>query len=236
MQFKYITSAILIIMSSLGQNAIAACAGPDSIIVATIQANNAHFVWDMSESSTYTLEIGPKGFVQGSGTRFNTTDTTVIVSGINQKTVYDVYLYSTCPNGMKDTVSIEVESLYFDDIGMTFLDAPTTGCDLTAMEDISIQITNFGQNPQQLFNFGYSLEGIEGNVTQPFDGFYTGIVGFDSTVMTTFDVMADLLKPGEYTFKIWSALSTDQDATNDTFEIVVTHQPFIRKYPYEWDF
>lgn len=212
------------------------CEGPDSIIVARIQADNATFKWDVSESTAYTLEIGVKGFTQGSGTRLNTADTTVTVNGLFEKRLYDVYLYSTCPNGMKDTVQVEVESLHFDDIGMTFLDAPTTGCDLTAMEDITIQITNFGQNPQQLFDFGYSIEDVEGNVMQPFDGFYTGIVGFDSTVVTTFDARAAIQEPGEYLFKIYTELSTDQDPTNDTFEILITHQPVISVYPYEWDF
>jgi len=235
MQLKSITGVLLFFVISLG-NAFGTCEGPDSIIVARIQADNAVFRWDASEATTFTFEIGVKGFTQGEGTRITTADTTVTINGLFEKTVFEAYLYSTCPNGMLDTVNVEVESLYFNDIGMTFLDAPTTGCDLTAQEEITIQITNFGQNPQQLFDFSYSVQDEEGNVTQPFDGLYTGIVGFDSTVVTTFDARAAVQEPGEYSFKIWTELSTDQDATNDTFQILVTHQPVINVYPYEWDF
>jgi len=149
MQLKTILCLFVISCLSNAQALYAQCAGPDSIIVAIIQADNATFKWDQSESTAYTLEIGVEGFTQGTGTRLNTADTILSINGIPQKTRYDVFLYSTCGNGMKDTTQIKVETLHFDDIGMTFLDAPTTGCDLTSAEDISVQITNFGQNPQQ---------------------------------------------------------------------------------------
>lgn len=236
MKINYILVLFLLFSSGWSGMIHAQCAGPDSIIVDRLQANNATFKWNPSDAVAQTLEIGVDGFVQGTGSRFNTADTIVQVNGLFEKRVFDVYLYSSCANGDMDTVAIEIETLYQDDIGVTMLDAPTTACDLTSMEDITFSITNFGQQPQQLFDFGYSLEDVEGSVSRPFDGFYTGIVGFDSTVMTTFDVKADLAVPGEYEFKIWTLLGNDQDAENDTFSVIVTHQPVIDIYPYEWDF
>jgi len=236
MKLKYILG-VFIVFSTVWCGMInGQCAGPESIIVDRLQANNATFKWQPSQAATYILEIGRAGVVPGSGTRTNTMDTIVSVRPLNQKTEYDVYLYSSCANGDKDTISLAIETLYQVDIGVTMLDAPTTACDLTSLEDITLSITNFGQQPQQLFDFGYSLEDVEGNVSRPFDGFYTGIVGFDSTVMTTFDVQADLAIPGEYEFKIWTALPDDSDNGNDTFTVIVTHQPVIDIFPYEWDF
>jgi len=236
MKLNKILGALLVFSTIWGGTINAQCAGPDSIFVDRLQATNATFNWHSSQATTQILEIGIKGFAQGNGTTINTADTIVTVNSLAEKTQYDVYLYSTCSNGDMDTVSLQIETLYLNDVGVTMLDAPTTACDLTSMEDIKLSITNFGQAPQQLINFGYSLESVEGNINRPFDGVYTGIAGFDSTVMTTFDVTADLAIPGEYEFKIWTQMSTDQDLENDTFSVIVTHQPVISIYPYEWDF
>lgn len=236
MKIRYPFIAFFVAFFMLSDSTNAQCDGPDSLIVHRIQADNATFTWDPSDATAYTFEIGVKGFTQGDGSRMNTADTFIVVNNLFEKTVYDVYLYSSCANGDRDTVSLEAETLYQNDVGVTMLDAPTTACDLTAMEDITFSITNFGQQPHSLINFGYSLEDEEGSVNRPFDGVYTGIAGFDSTVMTTFDVRADLAEPGEYTFKVWTQLAIDQDMENDTFEVTVTHQPVISEYPYEWDF
>lgn len=228
---------ILFLFGYSGISANAQCDGPDSLIFSRIQADNVAVNWDNGAPASYELEYGISGFAPGNGTVLMTTDTSIAITGLTQDTEYDFYLTSTCADQTTETLGpIDIRTLFFDDVGVTFLEAPTTACDLNSMEAVTFRISNFGQNPQQLFEFGFSVNDEEQPVSPPFDGLYTGIVGFDSTVVTTFDITIDVGEPGEYIFKVWTSLGTDQDKMNDTLEVLVTHQPVIDTYPYEWDF
>ncbi|MBT8220836.1 MAG: hypothetical protein KJP00_13485, partial [Bacteroidia bacterium] len=233
-----LSTVLILLFASLFSSSVFAntCEGPDSINALIVQADNVLLNWE-PKASSYTIEYGLTGFVPGSGSQESTADTSIRIQSLVEKSVYDFYLISDCGGGMLDTIGPKIiETLYYNDIGISLLNAPQTACDLTNMEDITISISNYGQNPQQLFDFGYSLDFVEQEVNRPFDGFYTGVVGYDSTVMTTFDIKAPIGIPGKYIFQVWTDLQEDSDNDNDTLTVEVFHQPVINDYPYEWDF
>ncbi|MCT4624213.1 MAG: hypothetical protein N4A46_11365, partial [Schleiferiaceae bacterium] len=82
-----------------------ACPAASGIHGKNITANTLTIGWNSSPStSSYMVEFGPSGFVQGTGTSLSsiTTDS-VNVSGLNPVTQYDFYVISIC--GTDTTVS-----------------------------------------------------------------------------------------------------------------------------------
>ena len=113
---------------------------------------------------------------------------------------------------------------------------PETDCGLTTMDTVTVILQNFGGAPQSLIPFNFSINGIPGGVPQPIDGFFTGVLGTDSTFTIDFETFADLSVPGEYEILAWTELDGDSDPTNDTFRITITNIPIVADYPYYTDF
>ena len=108
-----------------------------------------------------------------------------------------------------------------DDIGVTQIISPSTGCRLTASEEITVRIQNFGSVAQSGFDVSYVLNGQTftentGSLTiQPGTGLdYT----FTSTV--------DLTEVKTHTLSAFTQLTGDQVSENDGFGPVnIIHRP-----------
>lgn len=203
---------------------------PDPIIltpdvsVAFFNASSVDLLINVAGLDTFMIEYDTVGFTPGTGNVLMTDESLVNINNLPEGTDFEFYLTNLCPDGQATVVlgPFPFSTIYFNDVGITEVIAPTDECGLGNGEPIRVGITNFGQNPQTLFPLNFSVNGVPSGVNQPVDGFFTGIVSRDSTEMFEFDLNYDFELPGEYTIQVWTDMLNDGDVANDTFTIVVT--------------
>lgn len=165
-------------------------------------------------------------------------DTSFRINDLAPDSLYTFWVDAICQIAA-DTTTVrgpfQVMTQKQKDVGITQLTSPLTGCDLGG-EEVTIGITNFGGEPQAFFNVDFAVNGVAGGVATPNDGIFTGVVGVDSTEFFTFDIRAFLSDPGTYEFQLWTVLEGDEDPSNDTLTISVTHIPLIEDFPYVENF
>ncbi|WP_309642165.1 T9SS-dependent choice-of-anchor J family protein [Flavobacterium sp.] len=80
------------------------CAEPLNIHTEFVNGNATHFLWQNTGTRNVTIEYGPEGFTQGSGTLLTSTTMDVIVSGLLPSSNYDFYFTTNCTNGNSITI------------------------------------------------------------------------------------------------------------------------------------
>jgi hypothetical protein len=214
------------------------CPGPSSFFSVDINADNATFGWNAAlEDGEYMLEYGPLGFTHGTGTSIITDNLQETITGLTENTWYDIYLFFTCSDdGEKGKTlgPITFKTIWYNDVGVSGIFEPTdTSCNLDSNQLITFYMQNFGQYPQSLIPFYYAVNGVVAPIPFPTDGFYTGVIGNDSTEVVVFETTWDFSTPGYYLIEIWTELDTDSDLSNDTFRYeLITAYPL----PLEEDF
>jgi len=133
-----------------------------------------------------------------------------------------------CPNNFTTT--------RLNDVGIIAITSPLTACGLSNSETITVQLQNFGSNPQSLVTFKYSVNGVEAPIQIPLDGFYTNIIGNDSIETLEFQTTWDFSQPGDYEIAAWTELDGDSDLTNDTAYFSVINIPTISGFPFTQNF
>src|SRR5215210_3268709 len=112
---------------------------------------------------------------------------------------------------------------FSQDLSVIAITAPVSGCALTATENVTIRIFNFGPNlpAGSTFNVSYTI-----NAGPP----VTEMVTLGATLLTnstmnyTFTTLANLSVPGSYTFTGTVSIAGDINPTNNTFSgYVVTN-------------
>jgi len=104
-----------------------------------------------------------------------------------------------------------------DDLGITNITSPNTGI-LTATEDVTVEIRNYGINDISNPEIQYTVNGGT-PVTQSFSGTIAG-----ETVETfTFTMQADLSASGDYTICAQTNLGGDTNTGNDEFCKTITN-------------
>ena len=117
-----------------------------------------------------------------------------------------------------------------DDIGITQITAPQSGCNLDS-EAVSITVTNFGTNTQNSWTVSYSV-----NNGPVITESMTGPLTTGQSVNHTFGTPAVLSPAGTYNIQVWTTLSSDTVQFNDTNTVAVTAIPGVSTYPYYEDF
>lgn len=214
------------------------CPGPFSVNIDEIGGIDAEVSWNPSDSTgIYTLEYGPTGFMLGTGTAIMTTDTSAVLTDLLENTEYDFYVSIACDNG--DTSAIigptTFQTIWLIDVGVTEILTPLDACGL-GTESVEVTLKNFGALPQSLITFNYAVNGVNAGVSQPTDGFYTGVLSNDSTVTLEFETMFDFSVAGEYEIVAWTDLEGDSNNANDTTKYIVTNIPIVTEFPYFIDF
>lgn len=197
---------------------------PQDVSTVNIAAITADaLVTTNATEGSLSVEVGLPGFMPGTGTTFNQPAPLLTMSGLIENTTYEYYLIYSCDDGGEGPVlgPYTFTTLFENDLGITGLASPSNDCGIDGFETISIDITNFGGNPQTLFPINYSVNGAPSGISQPQDGFYTGIVSRDSTEEFTFDLEYDFSEPGEYVIEVWTEMMDDSDTSNDTFSITI---------------
>jgi hypothetical protein len=97
------------------------------------------------------------------------------------------------------------------ELGLTALQSPTSGCDLTTTETVTIDILNSGQNAASNFTVGYSVNGgafVTATIAGP--------LASAGTQTYTFTTTANLSAAGPHTVKAFVNLPGDNIPSNDT--------------------
>jgi len=209
---------------------------PDAVRVSRIRAFSVDLSWDSGSDplAEYLLEYGETGFAPGSGRSLLVSAPPVRLSNLAEDTGYDVYFTALCSNGDTSRMSGPVffETRHVNDVGIVDIVAPVSDCNLGSRDSVKIVMKNFGGIPQSLVPFQYSVNGVDAGVPIPRDGFYTGALGVDSTVVIAFETTYDFSDPGDYVIVAWTALEEDGELTNDTFAVSVVSVPTVTNFPY----
>jgi PKD repeat protein len=103
------------------------------------------------------------------------------------------------------------------DIGATALLSPEGGCGMTATEEVTIEITNFG--PTTVTNTPVKFQIDGGTIVTEIA---PGPIPTGGTYVYTFDATANLAAAGPHDVDVWTDFSGDEDETNDLFSIELT--------------
>ncbi|MCW5518347.1 T9SS type A sorting domain-containing protein [Aureitalea sp. L0-47] len=105
-----------------------------------------------------------------------------------------------------------------NDIGMVTIDAPNSGNNLTATEDVIVTIRNYGSNDIANPEVQYTINGGTPVVEN-----YSGTITAGTTEQYTFSQTADLSAQGTFDFEAKTNLPADSNTSNDTATKTVTN-------------
>ncbi len=217
------------------------CPGPVDAWMSDVNATNARLAWKPSPGAfgNYIIEYGPMGFTLGTGT----VDTVPVgqlsykqLTGLAENAWYNAYIKLDCGTEFSKSIGpVMFHTLWLNDLGVSGITMPTaTGCDLGSSEEVTIQLTNFGQAPQTLFEFYFAVNGQPAPIPVPQDGLFTGVLGNDSTQVISFETTWDFSEPGIYHLQAWTVLDGDSQPKNDTFStFIITAYPKPLKENFE---
>lgn len=217
---------------------------PDCIRPINVKAENVYDTYaklrwtpvSLAPSLGWWVIYGPKGFVPGPGIGDSLYVTTpkLTLTGLSKKTEYDFYVLEQCDstNTAKIAGPVSFETYWSNDVGISGVLSPVSGCDL-GVETVKIVMTNYGAKPQSLVPFKYSVNGQDAGVPQPQDGFFTGVLGKDSSEVIEFETTYNFSAPGEYLITVYTQMSGDEDVFNDTFNYYIVNRLIT---PYTQDF
>lgn len=114
-------------------------------------------------------------------------------------------------NESNDSFTVDVKNLFAKDVGITSIDSPRTGLDLTASEEITVTIENFGGEPQSNIPVAYKI----GN-NREIEEVFSGTIPVGENAVFTFSQTTDLSNSGRYLVYAETNLEGDQDSTNDS--------------------
>ncbi len=210
-----------------------ACAPPLAFAVENIWDNRAKLRWQPNYGGTalptsWRVIYGLQGFSPSAG-QGDTLDVLLpkaTVLGLQKKTWYDAYIQQYCDvaGGYSEIVGpVSFQTYWTNDVGIAGVVAPVNTCDL-GYDSVKVVLANYGAAPQSLFKFRYAVNGTDAPVVPPSDGFYTGILGKDSSTVVAFETLTDFSAPGEYRIDVFTELTGDEDVTNDTFTYYVNNR------------
>lgn len=203
------------------------CLSPFDAFMSDVNADNADVSWTAPDgySGNYILEYDTVGFDIGTGQMVSVPYPMdeVTLTGLQENTTYELYIFLDCgPDSSNLVGPIVFHTLWLNDVGVTNITSPTDeSCTLGPDEIVTIEMTNFGQLPQTLFDFFFSVNGQVASIPMPQDGFFTGVIGNDSTQSISFETTWDFSAADFYVIEAWTQLEGDSMPANDTFRLEI---------------
>ncbi len=213
------------------------CPTPANVVVDDNGAITADISWNPpGTEGMYFIEYDTLGFTPGTGQLDSTFNNHITLTGLQEDTEYEFYVQLACSMGDSSNVSGPhfFETIWLVDVGISNILSPQTECGLD-LETVTVEIKNYGDNPQALIPFYYSVNGVPANVPFPTDGLYTGVLSRDSTDTIDFDTESLFSEQGEYVIQAWTEYEGDSNPANDTFTFVIFNLDY-NQYPYFTDF
>ncbi len=118
-----------------------------------------------------------------------------------------------------------------DNIGITSIVGPNSGCGLSSTDSVEVVITNFGSATQTNFNVGYSVNG-----TAITPEVVSGPLAGGMSMNYTFTTPINLGVAGNYSIDAYSLLTGDSDNSNDSSTATVTSYASVSSFPYAQSF
>lgn len=142
------------------------------------------------------------------------------------------YIFGIPFAGQTTAFNISVTEVNPNDMQMSAILKPNSGCNLSNADTVRVRIKNTGlveaTNVQVAFRLNNGSDVVE-SITNP-------IAVGDSLVYTFTSQYVDLSLPTLYTLKTWVIFTGDGNANNDTLTTSITAIPLIATYPYLQDF
>jgi len=110
-----------------------------------------------------------------------------------------------------------VRHLLANDVGVAEITAPSSGSGL-GFETLTVTLENFGALTQTNFDVTYTV-----NSGAPVTETFTGTLESEQSVNFSLTQQLDLTALGPYEITVSTALSGDQDSTNDSVSTTVTN-------------
>ena len=139
------------------------------------------------------------------------------IDPINERTFWFTSEYRAANNTRTKIVAFEFERDSID-VGPLTMITPTSSANLTATETVQVEFINFGLDTQMVNNVGFIFE----NGTEVIESANV-LLAPDSTFIHTFtSSTVDMSALGDYEFKIFTTLATDQLISNDTLRATIS--------------
>ncbi|WP_144960633.1 T9SS type A sorting domain-containing protein [Gillisia sp. Hel_I_86] len=135
----------------------------------------------------------------------------------NVGTIGQIYTFvaatnlDTDENENNDSFTIEVKNLFPKDVGITSIDSPRTDLNLTASEEVTVTIENFGGEPQSNIPVAYRIEN-----NRKINEVFPGTIPVGENAVYTFSQTANLSTSGRFLIYAETNLEGDQDNTNNS--------------------
>ncbi len=135
-------------------------------------------------------------------------------------TNFDLEVSTSLPGDeapFNDAISLVVRNLFLNDVGVSRIVGPRNDDGLN-QENIAVILLNDGSASQSGFNVSYRING-GALVTEAF----SGTIAPESTAPFTFSTNADFSVEGPYEVEVFTALTSDQNADNDSQSKRIIH-------------
>ena len=151
------------------------------------------------------------------------TDQFTFSATTDMSTVGEIYSLTSSTNmssdqdNANDSFTSSVTHLNANDIGVSEINSPSSGTNLSSAEQVIVTITNYGGATQ--YNFDVSVD-IDGTIiTETVDGPLEG----NSSMEYTFNYTADLSQFGNYSLSAYTSLDADFEPGNDLVTTTVNN-------------
>ncbi|MCG9970684.1 T9SS type A sorting domain-containing protein [Christiangramia crocea] len=167
---------------------------------------------------SYSVNEGPEitemfeGTLASSSAAEYTFEETADLSEIGE--IYNIVVSTNLENDSNpdnDTIEEEVKNLPPRDVGVTSIDAPTTGQSLGGNEEVTVTLENFGGQSQQDIPVSYQI----GN-NAPVNEIFNQVLPVGEEAVYTFNQSANLEPFGRYRITSRTMLEDDFDPSNDS--------------------
>ena len=118
-----------------------------------------------------------------------------------------------------------------NDLGISGILSPMGNCGLGSAEQVSVEVKNYGTNPQNSFDLSYSINGGPAATESVSSLLLPG-----QSMTYTFTSTADMSSVGGYDLKSWTTLAGDPNGFNDADSVIIQHKQVVTVFPYEEDF
>jgi len=141
------------------------------------------------------------------------------IDPIDNQTFWYIGEYSSLVNDRADVVGrFQIAPEADNDVGIVSIDTPVDG-DLSALQDVTVTIFNFGINEVSNFEVSYTIDG-----GTPVVEMFTGTIASATSAQFTFSQQADLTIVGQtYVIEVCTALDIDENEFNDCATTEVIH-------------
>lgn len=157
--------------------------------------------------------------------KYNTNDVKVRFRASSGSNTVTMYL------GDQAIDDVSIKEAPADNLAVTAVVNPNSGCGLSATSTVEMTIANLGTVAQSNFSVGYAVNGV--SITPET---YTGTIAPNTSANYTFTTPANLSAGGTYVIDAYTSLANDYDMSNDTMTKTVISLTSVSTFPYSESF